>query len=307
MTRIALPASSISELRDRDPLEQAVVGFLLRLRNPNTYREYQRDLRYFLAWCTDQKLAPLSVRRVELTAYLRTLELQGLAEATISRKFGTVCCWLRYCADEELIDKDPTRGIERPTVDREKQRRTHLNVVEWAQLLRAARDHGPTAHALVALLGMKGLRVSEACQLDIETHLFTKDGYDQIRFIGKGNKGSVVTLPPPVARAVREITDVRSEGPLLLNAWGRRLDRTSANRLLHTVAREGAVLAEFSPHSLRRTMITLALGQGIPLYEVQLLARHANSKTTAIYDMNRRNVDRLSGASVASFMSSIAG
>jgi hypothetical protein len=38
---------------------------------------------------------------------------------------------------------------------------------------------------------------------------------------------------------------------------------------------------------------------------VQLLARHANSKTTELYDMNRRNVDRLSGASVASFMSSI--
>jgi integrase/recombinase XerD len=225
----------------------------------------------------------------------------------VSRKFGTVCTWLRYCADEELIGKDPTRGVDRPAVDREKQKRTHLNVVEWAQLLRAARDHSPTAHALVALLGMKGLRVSEACQLDIDTHLFTKDGYDQIRFVGKGNKASTVTLPPPVARAVREITDSRPVGPLLLKARGRRLDRASANRLLQNVAREGAVLTEFSPHSLRRTMITLALGQGIPLYEVQLLARHANSKTTELYDMNRRNVDRLSGASVASFMSSIAG
>ena len=54
-------------------------------------------------------------------------------------------------------------------------------------------------------------------------------------------------------------------------------------------------------------MLPRALGPRIPPYEVQLLARHANGKTTELYDMNRRNVDRLSGASVASFMSSIAG
>jgi hypothetical protein len=40
MTRIALPAANISRIRDCDPLEQAVIGFLLRLSNPNTYREY---------------------------------------------------------------------------------------------------------------------------------------------------------------------------------------------------------------------------------------------------------------------------
>ena len=134
MPRVALPAANISHLRDRDPLEQAVIGFLLRLSNTNTYREYQRDLKCFLGWCTDQELQPLAVRRLELTAYLRTLEDRGLAEATVSRKFGTVCTWLRYCADEELISKDTTRGVERPAVDRERQRRTHLNVVAWSQM-----------------------------------------------------------------------------------------------------------------------------------------------------------------------------
>lgn len=94
-------------LRERDTLEQAVIGFLLRLSNQNTFREYQRDLKNFLAWCTDQPIDPLSVRRLELTAYLRTLERRGHAEATVSRKFGTVRTWLRYCADEELIGKDP--------------------------------------------------------------------------------------------------------------------------------------------------------------------------------------------------------
>ena len=55
------------------------------------------------------------------------------------------------------------------------------------------------------------------------------------------------------------------------------------------------------------TAITLALGTGQPLYEVQIFARHADPKTTQLYDLNAKNVDRNSGAAIASFMSSIAG
>jgi len=36
-----------------------------------------------------------------------------------------------------------------------------LHPLEFAAVLSAARRHSPTAHALVALLGMLGLRVSE--------------------------------------------------------------------------------------------------------------------------------------------------
>jgi hypothetical protein len=60
MSTISLPTCDIASLRDRDPLEQAVIGFLLRLSNQNTFREYQRDLKNFLAWCADQPIDPLS-------------------------------------------------------------------------------------------------------------------------------------------------------------------------------------------------------------------------------------------------------
>jgi integrase len=42
-----------------------------------------------------------------------------------------------------------------------------LHPLEFAAVLASARSSGPNDHALVCLLGMLGLRVSEACAADI--------------------------------------------------------------------------------------------------------------------------------------------
>lgn len=310
MTTIALTDGTvISAYEQLDSLDQALAGFLLKYPNAHTFREYRRDLLQYLSWCAQQTppVRPLEAKRFHVEGYLRWLEGRGLAEATISRRFGTIRVFYDYLALEEFIDKDPSRAVKRPPVDREKQKRTWLNAVQWAQLLTAAREESPTAHALVALLGMRGLRVHEACLLDIQTHLSQDSGYDILTFTGKGNKAARVVLAPPVAVAVRQCIGDRQIGPVLLNARGRRMDRGAADRLLQKCAVKGALVADFSPHSLRRTAITLALGQGQSLYDVQTFARHSDPKTTQLYDMHAKQIDRNSGAAIASFMSAIAG
>lgn len=312
MTTLALPTPNLVDYHALNPLEKCVAGFLIRLRNPNTFREYQRDLKFFFAWCADQQIDPLLVGRFHCEGYLRMLQTstnsrtgRPLMEATVSRKFGTIRCFYQYATDEEFISKDPTRRIARPEVDPDKQTRTHLNIVQWAQLLTAARAHGPTAHCLVALLGMRALRIHEALQINIES-ITSRAGYDMIHIIGKGDKAADLALAPPVAWAVRECAGSRTAGALLLNSRGRRLTRDAAQRLLQKVAVEGAMDVEFSPHSLRRTCLTFMLEHGQSLYDVQLFARHADPKTTMVYDMKRTQVDRTSGAGVAAFMSSVA-
>jgi integrase/recombinase XerD len=55
--------------------------------------------------------------------------------------------------------------------------------------------------------------------------------------------------------------------------------RDSCNRLI-------------SPHSLRHAAITNALDAGVPLHDAQILARHADPRTTQPYDRARGNLDR---------------
>jgi site-specific recombinase XerD len=178
--------------------------------------------------------------------------------------------------------------------------------LEFAALLQAARLAGPIEHALVALLGLSGLRISEACGLNVDS-LKIEQGYDTIRFIGKGAKAAIVPLPMPVARALHEVIGKRTDGPLLLNQWGNRMDRACAARMLDHLAESAHLEKHVPPHALRRTFCTSGLVSGVPLREMQLAMRHASSNTTAIYDMASLSLDRNASHRVASFMAGAAG
>jgi integrase len=57
-------------------------------------------------------------------------------------------------------------------------------------------EHFDRAHAALAvLLGLNGLRVSEACATDVE-HLGLERGHRTLRVVGKGNKPAVIPRAP---------------------------------------------------------------------------------------------------------------
>jgi integrase len=53
---------------------------------------------------------------------------------------------------------------------------------------------------------------------------------------------------------------------------------------------------------LRAAFIMAALDAGVPLRDVQLAARHADPRTTTIYDRRRRNFDRRGSYVVDAFV-----
>ncbi len=162
----------------------AAAGFLARYREP-TISAYRQDLRCFWQWCADHQLAPLAATRPHLELYLRHLEQRGYAAATISRRLSTVAGLFRYAVIDELVASNPTPAVARPHVPWESQHRTVLHPLEFAAVLSTARQHGPTARALVALLGMLGLRVTETCTAQIND-LHDVGGYEVLHVLGKG-------------------------------------------------------------------------------------------------------------------------
>ena len=145
--------------------------------------------------------------------------------------------------------------------------------------------------ALACLLGLLGLRISEALHIDIE-HLGIQRGHRTVTVLGKGSKLAVIPLPPRVARAVDLAAGERTSGPLLLGRTGERLNRQAATRIVVRLAKQAGVCKHISPHSLRHRFITAALDAGVPLRDVQIAARHADPRTTTRYDRARNNLDR---------------
>lgn len=194
--------------------------------------------------------------------------------------------------------------IRRPRLDYESHV-TGLDRNEVGALLVAA-GLGPAAeHALISLLAINGLRVSEATGANIEA-LGLERGHRTLTVLRKGGKIVVIPLAPRTARAVDLAIGERCGGPIFLGASGDRLDRHGAARIVRRVARRAGITKPVGPHTLRHAFITAALDAGVPLRDVQEAASHADPRTTMRYDRARVSLDRHATYIVAAFLAGAA-
>lgn len=284
-------------LESTDPLKRAIAGWLARYKG-DTLEDYTWDFELFLDWCTRTRVHPFQVGRGHLEMYLRWMETQRnhftgkpLAAATMNRRFGTVAVFYKYAAFDDFIAKDPALGVDRPKIRKAEQKRTGMSPLVHGIFTDAAEKHSPMAHALIALLGGRGLRITEACNLDISS-LFDKQGHTMIRLRRKGGKQVELVLAVPVARAVKTAIADREVGPILLNERGNRMRRPNAHLLIQKIAAEAVLPKDVTPHSFRRAFIMTLLAGGADLRAVMIAAGHEKPQTTIDYDVRAHSPDR---------------
>jgi integrase/recombinase XerD len=281
----------------------ALAGFLAGYSGL-TREAYGLDLRQFASWCHQHHLRLFGVRRSDIECFARDLEARGRARATITRRLCTVAGFYRYAVEEELLDHSPAVHVRRPRLDYESHA-TGLDRNEVGALLVAA-GLGPAGeHALISLLAINGLRVSEAVGADIQA-LGVERGHRTMVITRKGGKVVTIPLAPRTARAIDLAIGERCEGLVFLTADGRRLDRLGAGRIVRRVARRAAISKPIGPHTLRHAFITAALDAGVPLRDVQEAASHADPRTTMRYDRARASLDRHATYIVAAYIAGAA-
>ena len=282
-----------------DEARVAVAGYLARYPE-TTRRSYASDLRQFFGWCDAVGLLAFEVRRPHLELWARAMEERGLAASTIGRRISTVAGFYAIAVVDGLIEHSPAEHVRRPKIDAESTT-LGLDRTELAAFIAQGSAGSPTDHALACVLGILGLRVSEACSLNIED-LSTERGHRTIRFIGKGSKAALMPLPPRVARTLDLVAGERQSGPLLLTRAGNRLNRHAATRIVRRLAKGAGITKRISPHSLRHSFITAALDAGVSLRDVQIAARHADPRTTTRYDRAKNTLDRHASYIVSAFV-----
>ena len=93
--------------------------------------------------------------------------------------------------------------------------------------------------------------------------------------------------------------------PLLALGWclpidGYAVGWSAAHRWVRSIGKR-AGLGAVHPHMLRAAFMA-ALDAGVPLRDVQIAARHADPRTTTIYDRRRQNFDRHAAYVVVAFV-----
>lgn len=280
-----------------DEAHVAAAAFLARYSG-RTLDAYRHDLRYFFQWASDSDLDVLAATRPQIETYRCAMEQRGLAASTIDRRLSTVCGFYRFAHIDGRTASNPAQYVRRPQVHPSTARgmdRSELGVF----LFTAERYDEPHA-ALAVLLGLNGLRVSEACGTNIEDLGFER-GHRTLQILGKGNKPATIPLVPRTARTIDLAIGDRCEGPILQRRDGQRLDRRTAHRWVRSIGKR-ASLGDIHPHMLRAAFIMAALEAGVPLRDVQTAARHSDPRTTTIYDRRRQNFDRHAAYVVVAFV-----
>jgi integrase/recombinase XerD len=154
------------------------------------------DLRCYPRWCADRGLDPLAARRPDLEQYIHWMqETCRFKPSTISRRFSVAAGFHRTCVIDGVLEHSPAEHVCRPNVPAESPTLgfTHL---QFEALLTAARESADDYDfALVAMLGLLGLRIFEATGADI-AHLGEEHGHRVLRVCGKGTKIVLVPAAP---------------------------------------------------------------------------------------------------------------
>ena len=275
------------------PAQLAAVSYLARYSG-QTHLLYAYQLRRWFAWCEANRLdALIGVQRAYVELYVRHLRERGLRDSSICTMMHGFRVFFRFAHIDGHIAADPAVYVRLPKIQSDETRTQGLDRLELIRFLQVAQTITVHHGALAFLLGINALRASEAAAVRIEDYAETLRGHRVLRLVGKGAKPATMPLSVPVLRVLDACRGERMEGHLVLRPLSSKpIDRRDVYRMVRRIAVAAGIPRHISPHSLRHAAITNALHAGVPLRDAQILARHADPRTTQHYDRARGNLDR---------------
>ena len=219
--------------------------------------------------------------------YLMNLAARGLSPATIRRRLSAIRGFYAFLVEMELLDSDPTEGLDNPRTWKHLPQVLSLDEVE--RLLQAPPGDNPRGlrdRAMLEVLYATGVRVSELVSLRL-VDLDMERGF--LKVLGKGKKERVVPLGEEAIGWLRRYLEVRGEldkkgsAYLFLSNRGGPMTRQRFWQIIKEYARRVGITKGISPHTLRHSFATHILERGADLRSVQELLGHADLSTTQIY------------------------
>ncbi|WP_165171160.1 site-specific tyrosine recombinase [Adlercreutzia sp. ZJ242] len=260
-----------------------------------TVEAYERDLRDYQAFLSERGIArPDEVTRGVLRDFEEHVIARGYAPSSVKRRMSVVKGLHRYLVREGYAADNPASALALPKVPGRLP--DVLSVADVGRVIDACCDPAPAGvrdRALLEVLYGCGLRVSEACGLDVGS-VYLDEGF--VRVVGKGAKERIAPLSGCGAESLgrylaeaRPALSMKATSPraadlpaVFLNARGGRLSRQGVHRI---VERAGAAvgIAGLHPHTLRHSFATHMLEGGADLRVIQEILGHSDISTTQIY------------------------
>lgn len=258
------------------------LNYLKTIKNysSHTIRNYEITLREYLQYSRSQ-MTPYCIRK-----FLAHLHVCQKKSRTIMRSIAALRSFSKYLFHKKIIKENPLLNIITP-----KQSQKIPSFLDFNQIIRLFAQPntsiylGTRDRCIMEVIYSSGLRVSELCALNKED-VNIKNLY--IKLKGKGKKNRHIPLTEEAAFWItsylyhKERKEIDIDA-LFLNHKGKRLSTRSVDRFFVSYKRKASIENNLTPHTLRHTIATHLLENGVNIKVIQKFLGHSNLSTTTIY------------------------
>jgi len=277
-------------------------GFIAEIANANTRNAYYRSCSDFLIWLQERNLSLQTALPIHVAAWRENL-IAKCATATVKLSLAAIRGFYDWLTLRQYVGGNPALSVKSPREAVSRGKTTFLEQTE-ARYLLASIDCstvlGMRDRALIALMLFTFARIGAA--LNLRCSDITKGaGATWVLLHEKRGKLHEMPLHPQAEDWLLEYlakakTDMTTDLPLFRSydrktglLSERKLHPVNAYAMVKRRARDAGIATSICNHSFRATGITAYLTNGGTLENAALLANHASTRTTQLYD--RRQAD----------------
>jgi integrase/recombinase XerC len=283
-------------------LTQATTKFLNYLKiikdsSEHTVRSYSIDLSSLNDYLKSAHPATLLLSQIDrkvIRGFVAALSEQKISKRSVARRLSALRSFFKYCIREKLIEKNPMDDIEMPKLERKIPSTLSYSQVK---ILFEQPDLGSLLgfrdRTMMELFYSSGIRVSELAamnRLDIDQSGLL------IRIRGKGKKERLIPITQNAATWIKNYLEhaeryVKIDGheaekddkAVFLNLRGKRISTRSIDRSFAAYLKASGLSGEITPHTIRHSIATHWLENGMDLKTIQHILGHSSLATTTIY------------------------
>ncbi|MEO6589799.1 MAG: tyrosine-type recombinase/integrase [Pyrinomonadaceae bacterium] len=289
-------------------------AFVLKSPSVDTRRTYRNTLLEFARYYRKRHQREMIFAQVTFTdvqVWRDFLISEGKRPHTISTKLAILRSLFEYGRAFGLFERNPASAKLVPPPKKPKHSpgraltpKEVLSLLSWFKLetLLGARDY-----ALILVMLRLSLRVSEVTNLKTSSIKWTSGRWVLVVKL-KGGREELKPLPKDVKKAIddylaldrdnRQTMKTNGADAYLFQAdpnkrWFGENNPLSTRHIWHLVKKYSKLtgIGDVSPHDLRRTAITQAFKQKVPIRHIQRMSGHQDLNTLRLYDIDRENLE----------------
>ncbi len=283
-------------------MEKEIAAFITYLHNVkktsnNTEMSYKRDLEKLCHFMMEQGITDVKeVTAGNLNEYMKHLEENHFAAATVSRNVASIKAFYHFMMQEGSVTEDVSDKLKAPKI--EKKIPEIMTPDEVVRLLEQPNGNSPKEirdKAMLELLYATGIRVTELISLKLSdvnlpmSFLVCKDAHkERVIPFGAAAKNALTRYLDGTRESMVE--DKKSD-VLFANCSGQPMSRQGFWKLIKYYAKKADIKADITPHTLRHSFAAHLVENGADLRSVQEMLGHSDISTTQIYaNLNHNHI-----------------